>query len=257
MNSERNSKALRETKSTLVGYLLLGYPEKNAFLELVKRCDESALDIFEIGLPSNSPYADGEVIRKAHQTVDSGLAEDIGYFQAVRNLTTKPIWLMAYYDEFIKSKSYLVFAKNAIVDAFVIPDMTFEQRCLLRDEMEPYHIDVLGFSNPEMTDEELHSYFENFPIVYEQLYIGRTGKQGSSEEYMHMLEVSKQYPNLARFAGFGISSKDKSKKLLQEGFDGVIIGTELVNRLNKSMENMVQFINEVGDEIKADERANL
>lgn len=257
MNSERNKKVLRETKAALVGYLLGGYPEKSAFLELVKRCNDSALDIFEIGVPSNSPYADGEVIRKAHQAVDRGLAEDIEYFQAIRTLTTKPIWLMAYYDEFVKSKRYLTFAQNAVADAFVIPDMTFEQRCLLRDEMKPHQIDVLGFSHPDMTDEELHECFTNFTIVYEQLYNGRTGKQENSEEYWHMLEVSKQYPNLARFAGFGISSKDKSKKLLHQGFDGVIIGTELVNRLNMSMDHMIQFINEVGDEIKADERETL
>lgn len=249
MISGKNIKTFCEKNNVLVGYLLAGYPTKEEFLDIVAKCNKSHLDIFEIGLPSKEPYADGAVIRKAHKSTDKALIDDIDFFKEIRKLTQKPIWLMAYYEEFILSKRYIKFAQAGVTDAIVIPDIPFEQRCMLREEMIEYNIDVLGFSNPEMTDTQLKNCFDTFTIVYEQLYSGQTGKKASTDEYKHMLEVSKQYKNLAKCAGFGISTKDKSKKLLEEGFDGVIIGTELINRLNVSVDNMLQFINEVGDEI--------
>jgi len=249
--SEKNKRAFYEKNGVLVGYLLAGYPEKDDFLDIVRKCSSSQLDILEIGIPSKKPYADGDVICKAHKATDKGLVEDIGFFIEIRRLTQKPIWLMAYYEEFIQSKKYQVYAQAGVADALVIPDIPFDQRCLLREEMKEFNIDVLGFTNPEMTDSQLKTCFENFPIVYEQLYSGRTGENECTGDYMHMLEMSKQYKELAKVAGFGISTTQKAKKLLDEGFCGVIIGTEIISRLNISAENMIQFINEVGNGIRS------
>lgn len=249
LNSERNKKTF-DQGSVFVGYLLAGYPSRQEFLDIVSMCDESKMDVFEIGLPSKNPYADGKVIQEAHQKVDKNLTDDIEYFRNIRAITNKSIWLMGYYEEFVKTNQYLEYAKAGVADAFVIPDIPFDERCRLKEELNEYKADILGFTNPKMTDSEMIACFEKFDIVYEQLHSGPTGTKGNSDDYIHMYELSKAYSGLIKVAGFGISTKEKCLKLLEEGFDGAIIGTEVIRQLNESVSEMLKFINDVGEGIK-------
>jgi len=248
--SELNRKMFSTKENVLIGYVIAGYPTEDSCLDIIKRCDDAKLDIFEIGLPSKNPYNDGEVIRKAHNIVSKRDEYGIEYFKKIRSLTSKPIWIMAYYEDLISTKKHIEYATAGVVDAFVIPNISFEERVELKKNMETYNVDVLGFTNPSMDDAEMNKNFDSFDIVYEQLYSGQTGSRNSSDEYSYMLELSKKKSSLIKIAGFGINAKEKSLKLINEGYDGIIIGTEMVRKLNVSVDTMVDFIDEVGDHIK-------
>jgi len=247
--SELNRETFGNKENVLIGYLVAGYPTQESFLDIIKRCDDAKLDIFEIGLPSKNPYNDGEVIRKAHSIVTKSDKNGIEYFKKIRSLTSKPIWIMAYYEDLISTKKHVEYAKSGVVDAYVIPNIPYEERVELKKNMEAYNVDVLGFTNPSMDDAKMNQNFDSFDIVYEQLYSGQTGSRNSSDEYSYMLELSKKKSDLIKIAGFGINTKEKSLKLVNEGYDGVIIGTEMVRKLNVSIDTMIEFINEVGIEI--------
>jgi len=244
--SELNRRVLENKKAVLVGYLLAGYPTEEKFLEAIDACNNTKLDIFEIGLPSNNPHNDGEIIRRAHSAVNCEDINEVELFKQVKRLTQKPIWIMAYHDDLIKTKKHISLAEAGIVDAFVVPNMPLTARKKFKEEMEKYEVDVLGFTNPDMDSIEMADNFKSFAIIYEQLYSGITGSSNDVQEYSHMLEMSLKETNIVKFAGFGINTKEKAKKLIEQGFDGIIIGTEMIRQLNSSVDNLVNFINEIG-----------
>ena len=82
-------------------------------------------------------------------------------------------------------------------------------------------------------------------LVYEQLYAGKTGEANHESHYGEMLAYSRAHSGAACFAGFGISTREKAEEVIRAGFDGAIIGTELIRRLNTSLAEFGNFIESV------------
>ncbi|MEA5012849.1 MAG: tryptophan synthase subunit alpha [Angelakisella sp.] len=240
-----NNKAIILKNNLVVGYLLAGYPSSESFFEVVRDCNQTELDIYEIGFPSTNPFADGEIIRSAHNMVDTVACQNIQYWKRLREVATKPVWLMAYYKDFIESKIYMEFAKSNVMDAIVIPDMEVIERISLAKELAPYHVDVLGFVNPSMPEAEMRFCFENFPLVYAQLHVGQTGCQTTEDVHQKMLQISLEYKNTTTFAGFGINTSERVRQLFSQGFQGAIIGTAMLKNLNISTQALIEYIKEL------------
>ena len=244
--SERISKTIKENEKLLVGYALSGYPGSKEFFKLLKILEDSSLDVLELGFASANPYSDGDVIASAHRAVDRTLCCSLPYWREIRENTRKPIWIMAYEKDFIESGIYMDFCGAKVIDGIVIPDLEEKKRISLIDKVRPYGVDVIGFTNPDMSDSELDDVFSTFPLVYEQLYVGQTGKGSSSEMYHHMLDKSLEYPGVIGCAGFGISTKEQVERNYREGFHGVIIGTAIVKHLNQSFSALEEYLSDIG-----------
>lgn len=241
IRSERNKNALQNGKN-LVGYLLAGYPDEAGLAAALTMLEATSLDILEMGYPSVNPYADGAVIQAAHGRVDMARAQSAAYWRTIRALTEKPIWLMAYKADFIDTGMYRVFADEELVDALVIPDMAFEERVRIAEELDNSGVDVLGFANPDMEEEELHACYAQFPLVYSQLHTGRTGQPGREDAYFRQLALAKRYEGVYSFAGFGVDGPDKARALFEKGFEGVVVGTAMMKSLDESPESLLSLV---------------
>jgi tryptophan synthase alpha chain len=246
--SERNINCLKKGKLS-IGYLLAGYPEKENFLTVLSACEEAGLDIFEIGFPSENPAADGEVIRNAHAKTDLSIQRDLSYWQKVRGAVNAPIWIMGYKKDLIDTGFYQILAQNGLADAFVIPDAAHEERHRMLKELQPYGVDVLGFVTPDMEEKDQEACFRDFPLIYQQLYSGPTGMSVETPGYEKILERAKKHSHLHVFAGFGINSAERAGHLLGSGFDGVIVGTAMISKLNLSAEDLISFIKDLKDTV--------
>ena len=250
IHSERTKEAIAQGKKFIVGYLLAGYKDESQFFETMKICENHHIDILEIGFPSKHPYADGEIIRNAHKAVEFQRATSLEYWKEIRQRTNKPIWLMAYYEDFIATNIYKEFAKARIIDALVIPDADNEIKLQLQTELKEEEIDIIGFVNPEMDEQELSQVLSHFSIVYEQLYVGQTGVQQNETIYQDMLKFSlKNYPHVTCFGGFGLKTPQKIKEVLDDGFYGAVIGTEIIKKMNASPTELASFLKQI-DEVK-------
>ncbi|MDR1205205.1 MAG: tryptophan synthase subunit alpha [Peptococcaceae bacterium] len=238
--SERNRKCIEKGKLA-VGYLLAGYPSREEFFDALSGCEAAGLDIFEIGYPSGNPTNDGEVIRKAHRVTDLSLQRDLDYWKKIRATVKAPVWVMAYKKDLIDTGFYRLLAQNGLADAFVIPDIAFAQRLALQEELRPFRADVLGFVAPDMTVQEQEAYFGAFALIYQQLYAGPTGMPVAADGYEEILTRAKKHENLWTFAGFGISSSERAARLLDDGFDGVVVGTAMISKLNRSKAELMAF----------------
>lgn len=241
--SKKNETLLELGYPFLIGYLLAGYKNSDELLELVKLIPKNTLDVLELGFPSKNPYSDGQVISTAHSLVDKKVSCSVEYWQKIRNIYHKPIWLMAYRQDFIESGIYKEFAKKNVIDAIVIPDSSNEERVTLQQELKEYNIDVVGFVNPTMTENQLDEVLSEFTFIYEQLYLGQTGSNHTETNYDSMLEYTlAKYPKSMPFAGFGLNNKSKLDVVFSKGFKGAVIGTELLKRYNVSKEELFNFL---------------
>ncbi|PKM50011.1 MAG: hypothetical protein CVV02_13595 [Firmicutes bacterium HGW-Firmicutes-7] len=245
INSTLNASTFQKNTGMLVGYLVAGYPEKHDFFDIIKKCEESGMDIFEIGFPSNDPYGDGEIIQKAHKMVDREEVRQIEYWRLIRKTTSKPIWIMAYKEDFIDTKVYLNLAKEHLMDAIVIPNCSQQERQVIGKELAPYKVDVLGFVNPTMDKKEWEECFLQFSLVYLQLYSGLSGMNVESEQYEELLHEALQHEDVKPFAGFGIKTPDRAKALIKKGFTGAIVGTAMIKQLNYSAEQLYNYVSEM------------
>lgn len=248
--NERMKKCVEQNRHVFVGYITAGYPDRETFFDIIRECTKRGLSVLEVGFPSENPYEDGEVIRKAHEQVGTGLCHDMEFWRRLRRETDIPIWLMGYDKDLIQTGIYRTMAKERLFDALVISDMGSAARAALKCEMQEYGIDVVGFVS---NDDSFHEVAENsreFKIIYQRLYTGPTGVKNNSTDYKELLDYSQIFHKNIVFGGFGISSGSRVKELWDRGFFGTIIGTEMMRKLNRSRDELYGFVEELSGILK-------
>lgn len=243
VHSTRTNEVLKKRGRLLVGYLLAGYPSREEFLDALVQVKNAGVDILEIGFPSRNPVNDGQAIREAHMQVDMSIMDDLGYWQAIRQMVDIPLWIMGYNEDLVETPRYFRLAQNACADGFVLPALSNAFRQQLNKELSPYKCDVLGFVNAQMPVDDLRTVFSEHSVVYLQLHVGITGTKVTRDNFEGVLAIAKEYPGTSVFAGFGIDTKERAEQLLKKGFDGVIIGTAFIKKQNESIDELVKYIN--------------
>ncbi|MGN1368743.1 MAG: tryptophan synthase subunit alpha [Aristaeellaceae bacterium] len=232
-------------KGRFVGYLVAGSPNREESISMMQRYCEAGIDILEIGFPSSAPSMDGSVIRRAQERADATICEDMAYWRALRRAITVPIWLMGYGRDLVDTGICRRLAKERLFDVLVIPDISAQARVRLRDELLPFGVEVIGFTTPESTPEELACCFENMKVIYQQLYCGQTGISHNDRNYEGLLRRTRESCDAQVYAGFGISTAQRAKELLQSGFDGIIIGSAILAKAEESEQSALDFIREM------------
>ena len=94
-------KAKKENRPALLTYTVAGDSTKNQSLIILNTISKHA-DILELGIPHNTPVADGSQIQtSAYRAIKNGIKiEDIFWIvkKYKKNINPKPIILMGYYN---------------------------------------------------------------------------------------------------------------------------------------------------------------
>lgn len=248
--NRRMAACIRENDHMYVGYLTAGYPEEETFFQIVRECCKRGLSVLEVGFPSANPYEDGEVIQKAHSQVGTRLCHDMDFWRRLRKEIDIPIWLMGYREDLVDTGEWRELAEEGLFDVLVIPNMEVDGRVQLKEETKSYQIDVMGFVSTDDSFGVISKTFQEFPLIYQRLYTGPTGVKTNSSDYEELLDYSKMLHRNIIFAGFGISSGERVRELIEKGFYGAIIGTEIMRKLNRSPEELYDFLEELSGIMK-------
>lgn len=244
--SENDRRVCGRGSGLRVCYMLAGYPSCHALPALLRRAEAGMPDIWEIGFPSADPRGDGAVIRHAHAMVDQAAACAPEYWRELRAATRKPLWLMGYYDDLIARGTWRSLAAQGLIDALVVPDCPEPQRKELLHEATLLQVDVLGFVRPDMADDEIGEVLRRYPLVYVQLYSGKTGMAGAPDLSRQMARRVLGRSGAYTFAGFGICTCEKIHRLLELGFTGTVIGTETIRQLDLSAGHLARYLDTIG-----------
>lgn len=234
----------RLKKPAFIGFTVAGDPDKETCIRAATALIEGGTDILELGIPFSDPVADGPTIQKADERAIAAGTKVDTVFEIVRELRKKtdiPIVFLAYYnmvyhrgvDRFYKE------AHEAGVDGILIADMPVEESDDVYETALNYGIDPIFLITQTTSDERIkkiaaraHGY------LYLVAVLGVTGVRDTvSNGAIDLLQRVRKYTAVPLALGFGISTPDHAKVCAGARADGVIVGSAIVNIIEKDLGN--------------------
>jgi tryptophan synthase alpha chain len=231
-------------KPAFIGFTVAGDPDKETCIRAAIALIEGGTDILELGVPFSDPVADGPTIQKADErSLAAGTKVDT-VFEIVRELRKKtevPIVFLAYYNMIYHrgSDRFYKEAYEAGVDGILIADMPVEESDDVYKTALGYGIDPIFLVTQTTSDERIkkiaaraHGY------LYLVAVIGVTGVRDTvSSGAIDLLQRVRKYTAIPLALGFGISTPDHAKTCAEAGADGVIVGSAIVDIIEKNLGN--------------------
>jgi tryptophan synthase alpha chain len=232
-------------EGALIAYLTGGDPTPQRFQSNAEALVEGGTDILEVGIPFSDPIADGPVIQTSSHRALSGGATPSRIFRQVRRLSKTidvPIVLLTYYNPVLAFGLYdfMRAAEDSGVNGVVVPDLPAEESGPLVRAARNRHVDTIFLISPNTSPERAKMILDKsrgflylvslFGVTGPRIKLGRTA--------VHSVRRVKK---LARngipiAAGFGISKPEHVSALIQAGADGAIVGSALVEIVNRDLD---------------------
>ncbi|MCY3413981.1 MAG: tryptophan synthase subunit alpha [Candidatus Heimdallarchaeota archaeon] len=224
-------------RKILSAYVMLGYPTLDKSIKLIEQIDQY-VDIIEIGIPFSDPIADGEIIQHASKiALANGITIDKAW-EVIKKLNIKEdvgLVLMTYANILLN-----VEIPVDIVDSFIIPDLPI-------DEEFSHHMPYTSIISPNSSEKRISMNVKNTNgFVYLVSNLSTTGGQFIVDKRnINIINkirlIDRMKPILI---GFGISNTSDIESVLNTGADGIIIGSEIISKLDKN-ENAVDYIKNI------------
>lgn len=226
----------KEGRMGIIPYLMVGYPDAGATLELVPALERAGATLVELGVPFSDPLADGTTIQRAsYHALKLGinLSRCLETAAQLRQAGVKlPLVLMGYYNPFLQFglDRLATAAAAAGVDGFIVPDLPPEEGGALAAACRREGLDLIFLVTPTSTEERMGRIAEvSSGFIYCVSLTGITGARG--ELWSGLAEFVgrvRHHSRLPLAVGFGISTSDQVAEV--SGYaEAVVVGSALIN----------------------------
>ena len=241
-----------ENKTCLISYVTAGDPSLTDSLHIMKTLVDSGTDIIELGVPFSDPMADGPTIQRACERALSQNTSCIDIFELVRDFRKEnnetPIVLMGYLNP-IERMGYEVFAKLASqsgVDAILVVDLPHEEAKDVITVFKKYNLESIFLIAPNTKInriKEISKYASGF-LYYVSLKCVTGAATLDVVKTIEQLNSIKESIDLPLAVGFGIKDA-KTAKILSSAADAIVIGSAIVNIIEKELNNKSKVNNDI------------
>ena len=146
-------KAKQENRAALLTYTVAGDSSKKQSLDILKSISKNA-DILEVGIPHNTPVADGSQIQtSAYRAIKNGIKmNDI--FEIVKDFKNsnkkKPIILMGYFNMIFQygEKNFLNKCKVSGVNGIIVVDLPWPENKIFSKKCKKKNICFVQLISP-------------------------------------------------------------------------------------------------------------
>ncbi len=237
-------KAFSKSRTILMPYYTLGYPDYEVSLNIIQACVESGAEMMELGLPFSDPLADGPTIQHSTQVaLENGITTD-RCFKAVEELRARgigiPFMLMGYYNPILAYglEPFVEKAHSSGVNGFIIPDLPPEEGVEFEQLCSHYGMGLSYLLSPNSPEERIQLLLgHSRGFVYLVSVIGVTGARNeissTLKEFVNRVRCQSP-PDMPLVIGFGISTPDHVRSVSQFA-DGIIVGSALINTVDRSL----------------------
>ena len=206
-------KAKAENRPALLTYTVAGDNSKKQSLDILKSISKNA-DILEVGVPHNTPVADGSQIQtSAYRAIKKGIKlNDI--FKIVRDFKkfdkSKPIILMGYYNMIFQygDNNFLNKCKTSGVNGLIVVDLPWPENKEFAKKCKKKSIYFIQLLSPTTTSKRLKKIIQNsHPMNYFISMLSTTGgklKVSPREILKNYNRIKKINPKKEIVIGFGI-----------------------------------------------------
>jgi tryptophan synthase alpha chain len=239
-------------RPAVIPFFVIGDPDFNTSLEIVKSAIDAGADILELGIPFSDPIADGPTIQKADiRALAKGqdVAKALDFIKLIKQYKDIPIGLLLYYN-LVFQKGIDIFFNDfhkAGVNSVLIADLSIDDA----DEIAPAALnaglDTVFMVTPNTDDERIKKIAaQTTGFIYAVSLLGVTGSRETLSSSVEVLvKKIKRLCNLPVCVGFGISKPEHAAAVAKAGADGIIIGSRIV----KIIEDNIGYKEKIKSEI--------
>ena len=243
--------------AALIPFFVIGDPDFETSLEIVKTAIDAGADILELGIPFSDPIADGPTIQKADiRAAKSGMTvkKALDFIGKVKKYKDIPIGLLMYYNlifQYGVEKFFNDFYK-AGVNSVLVADLSIDDA----DEISPAAKAAVSipslWSRPTQIDDRMKAIASKTTgFIYAVSLLGVTGsRERLSISVEGLVAKLKKLTNVPVCVGFGISKPEHAVAVAKTGADGVIIGSKLVGLIEENLSNKQKMLTEIAAFLK-------
>ena len=213
-------KAKQENRPALLTYTVAGDSSKKQSLNILKSISKNA-DILELGVPHNTPVADGNQIQtSAYRAIKNGIKlNDI--FKIVKDFKkfdkNKPVILMGYYNMIFQygENKFLNKCKLSGVNGLIVVDLPWPENKNFAKKCKKKSIYFIQLLSPTTTKIRLKKIIkDSHPMSYFISMLSTTGgklKVSPKDILKNYTKIKKIDPKKEIVIGFGITEKTIGK----------------------------------------------
>ena len=234
-------KAKQENRPALLTYTVAGDSSKKQSLNILKSISKNA-DILEVGVPHNTPVADGNQIQtSAYRAIKNGIkVNDI--FKIVKDFKkfdkNKPVILMGYYNMIFQygENKFLNKCKVSGVNGLIVVDLPWPENKDFAKKCKKKSIYFIQLLSPTTTKIRLKKIIkDSHPMNYFISMLSTTGgklKLSPKEIIKNYIKIKKINPKKKVVIGFGITEKTIGKL---KSADGLVVGSAICKEISRSL----------------------
>jgi len=246
------SELKEQNRTALIPFFVVGDPDFDTSLDIVKKAVDSGADILELGIPFSDPIADGPTIQKADIRAMSGgmnMAKALDFIRNVKDYRDIPIGLLMYYNLIYQYGTEKFFSDfhRAGVNSVLVADLSIDDADEIVGPAVSAGLDTVFMVTPNTNPERMKLIASRTTgFVYTVSVLGVTGSReelsGTVEGLVGKLKALTSVPVCV---GFGISSPEHAATVAQAGADGVIIGSKIVGFIESNLGDKEKILAEI------------
>ena len=230
-----------ERRPAVLTYIVAGDSNKKMTLDILKAISPY-VDICEIGIPHNTPIADGvQIQNSSYRALKNGIKlNDV--FEIVKNFKkiepTKPTILMGYFNQILQygENKFLNKCKNIGVDGLIVVDLPFPENKEFADKCKKHHMNFIQLLAPTTSNERMKQIIKHsHDMIYYISMLSTTGgklKVLPKQILKNYFKIKKINKNKNVVIGFGIT--EKTIQSLKKA-DGLVVGSQLCKGISDSL----------------------
>ncbi|MFC7356816.1 tryptophan synthase subunit alpha [Jejudonia soesokkakensis] len=247
----RINKRVQEDKKLLSIYFTAGYPNLNDTVSIIKKLENSGVDMIEIGLPFSDPLADGPTIQASStQALKNGMTTSLLFEQLkdIRQTVSIPLIVMGYFNPILQYgvEAFCKKCQEIGIDGLILPDLPLaEYNLQYRSTFEKYGLVNVFLITPQTSEERIRQIDEaSNGFIYMVSSASTTGKTSGFEKeqtdyFDRIASMKLKNPTIV---GFGINNAETFNQATKNA-NGAIIGSAFIKMLSeKGIKGITTFI---------------
>lgn len=242
-------------RGALVAYVMGGDPDLSTSASVIDAVIRGGADIVEVGIPFSDPIADGKSIQAADVRSLASGTTPAKVMELIRGAKSRhpsvPIVAMTYYNILYSNglDKFLQGAKAHGVDGLIVPDLPFDEIAEYAPLAKRLGLDAILLAAPTTSPERMRAIAKHTSgFLYLVSLTGVTGARSAMQEStVGLIRFAKKYAKQVPVGvGFGISTPEHVRAILEAGADAVVVGSAIVDRVADSRkEGPVKMLAEV------------
>ncbi len=252
--------ARKEKRLVLLGFVTGGDPSLELTPKIARSLVDGGVDVVELGIPFSDPIADGPSIQSSSMRALRSGATPFSILETAEEIVNDldvPVVLLSYFNNIFRKgiDEFIALAAKSKVSGVIIPDLPVEESGEFVNIARGRMIDTIFLATPATPDDRLEKIIDSTTgFLYLVTIFGVTGARESVTDSAR--EVAKRFVQRVHgripvAVGFGVSKPEHVQLFSELGVDGVIVGSALVNIIERTIGDEPSMLSELTKFVKS------